>query len=60
MVMKARPAKETMVLLRILEQQLFGYFLGCGGTSSKVELTLFRKVIGQPTSRQHGRSEHGE
>jgi hypothetical protein len=60
MIMKASSTKETMVLIRVLEQQLFGYFLGSGGTSCEVELAFLRKVIGESTSRRHGRAEHGE
>ena len=60
MIMKAHSTEKTMVLIYVLEQKLFCYSLGSGRASWEVELAFLRKVIGEPTSRRHGRTEHGE
>ena len=60
MIMKTHSTEETMVLIYVLEQKLFRYSPGSGGASCEIELAFLRNVIGEPTSRRHGRTEHGE
>ena len=56
MVMKTRLAKVTMVLLRILQQQLFHCSLRSGGDAWKVELPLPTERVRQLSHGFTGRS----